>query len=280
MANFSDLTTESRNLGAAQIDQMSALEIARCINREDQTVAHAVEQCLPQVAEGIELFAETMRAGGRVFYCGAGTSGRLGVVDASEIPPTYGLQERVIGLMAGGYSAIIHPSEDAEDDGESLSRILKEEYAFSAADMLIAISASGSAECVKGALRYAHACGARTACISCNRNSDLIPLSDLAIIAEVGPEVINGSTRMKAGTAQKMILNMLSTGGMVRYGRVRGNYMAYMIPSNRKLVARAIRMICQKTGCTPERAEMELQRANNIIADAMDAIEAEQNKEK
>jgi N-acetylmuramic acid 6-phosphate etherase len=111
--------------------------------------------------------------------------------------------------------------------------------------------------------------------ITCNKNSDLIPLSDLAIAAEVGPEVINGSTRMKAGTAQKMILNMLSTGAMVRYGRVRGNYMAYMIPSNRKLVARAIRMICQKTGCTPERAEAALEKANNIIADAMDAIEAE-----
>lgn len=274
MANFSDLLTESRNLGAERIDQMSALEIARCINKEDQTVALAVEKCLPQVAEGIELFADALRAGGRIFYCGAGTSGRLGVVDASEIPPTYGLHDRVIGLMAGGYSAIVHPSEDAEDDDESLSRLLREEYAFGAADVLVAISASGSAACVKGALRYASSCGAKTVCISCNSNSDLIPLSDLAIIAEVGPEVINGSTRMKAGTAQKMILNMLSTGAMVRYGRVRGNYMAYMIPSNRKLVDRAIRMICQKTGCTPERAETELRRANNVIADAMDVIEA------
>lgn len=274
MANFSDLLTESRNLGAERIDQMSALEIARCINQEDQTVALAVEKCLPQVAEGIELFADALRAGGRIFYCGAGTSGRLGVVDASEIPPTYGLHDRVIGLMAGGYSAIVHPSEDAEDDDESLSRLLREEYAFGATDVLVAISASGSAACVKGALRYASACDAKTVCISCNSNSDLIPLSDLAIIAEVGPEVINGSTRMKAGTAQKMILNMLSTGAMVRYGRVRGNYMAYMIPSNRKLVDRAIRMICQKTGCTPERAEVELRRANNVIADAMDAIEA------
>ena len=275
MTDFSDLLTESRNLGAAQIDKMSALEIAQCINREDQTVAQAVERCLPQVAEGIEWFAATMQAGGRVFYCGAGTSGRLGVVDAAEIPPTYGLHDRVIGLMAGGYSALIHPSEDAEDNEDSLASVLREEYGFSATDMLVAISASGSAACVKGALRYAKACGAKTVCISCNRNSDLVPLSDLAIIAEVGPEVINGSTRMKAGTAQKMILNMLSTGGMVRYGRVRGNFMAYMVPSNRKLVARAVRMICQKTGCTPERAEMELQKANNVIADAMDAIEAD-----
>ena len=274
MTNFSELATEGRNLNAANIDKMSALEIAQCINREDQTVALAVERCLPQVAEGIELFASAMQAGGRVFYCGAGTSGRLGVVDASEIPPTYGLTDRVIGLMAGGYSAIVHPSEDAEDNENSLSDVLREEYAFGANDLLVAISASGSAACVKGAMRFARERGAKTVCISCNRNSDLIPLADLAIIAEVGAEVISGSTRMKAGTAQKMILNMLSTGGMVRYGRVRGNYMAYMVPSNRKLVARAVRMICQKTGCTPERAEEELAKANNVIADAMDAIEA------
>lgn len=278
MTDFSVLATEGRNLGAASIDQMNALEIARCINEEDKAVAYAVERCLPQIAEGIDLFADALRAGGRIFYCGAGTSGRLGVADAAEIPPTYGLHDRIIGLMAGGYSALIHPSEDAEDDETSLSNVLREEYAFNAADVLVAISASGSAACVKGALRYARECGAKTACVTCNRNSDLIPLTDLAIVAEVGPEVINGSTRMKAGTAQKMILNMLSTGAMVRYGRVRGNFMAYMIPSNRKLVARAIRMICQKTGCSPERAEAELKRANNVIADAMDAIEADPAK--
>lgn len=275
MADFGKLATEGENSAAASIDRMDALGIARLINREDQTVALAVERCLPQVAEGIELFAGALRAGGRVFYCGAGTSGRLGVVDAAEIPPTYGLQDRVIGLMAGGTSALIHPSEDAEDDPDSLVCLLRGEYAFGEADLLVAISASGSAECVKGALRYARSCGAKTVCISCNRGSDLIPLSDLAIIAEVGPEVISGSTRMKAGTAQKMILNMLSTGGMVRFGRVRGNDMAYMIPSNRKLVDRAIRMICQRTGCAPERAACELEKAHNVIADAMDAIEAD-----
>jgi len=273
MADFSALTTERRNLASEQIDRMSAAEIAACINQEDKTVAFAVEKCLPQIAECIDLMADALYAGGRIFYCGAGTSGRLGVVDAAEIPPTYGLYGKVIGLMAGGYSALINPAEDAEDSFDSLVSIMKEEHGYCEKDMLIAISASGSANCVKGALQYARELGTKTACISCNQNSDLIPLSDLAIIAEVGPEVINGSTRMKAGTAQKMILNMLSTGAMVRYGRVRGNYMAYMIPSNKKLVARAIRMICQKTGCTPEIAEEELKKANNIIADAMDAIE-------
>lgn len=277
MADFSTLTTEGRNRSSEQIDRMSALEIAKCINEEDKTVAYAVEKCLNSVAEGIDLLAEVLKNGGRIFYCGAGTSGRLGVVDASEIPPTYGLYGRVIGLMAGGYSAIINPAEDAEDSFESIVSLMRDDYGYCEKDVLVAISASGSANCVKGALRYARECGTKTVCISCNKNSDLIPLSDLAIIAEVGAEVINGSTRMKAGTAQKMLLNMLSTGAMVRYGRVRGNYMAYMIPSNQKLVARAIRMICQKTGCTPERAEEELKKAHNVIADAMDAIEEEKN---
>ena len=275
MAEFHTLTTEQKNLYSLNIDKMSGAEIARCINEEDKTVAFAVEKCLPEIGEAIELLAEALQRGGRIFYCGAGTSGRLGVVDASEIPPTYGLYGKVIGLMAGGDSAIINPAEDAEDDPGSIAGMMREKYGYCEKDILVAISASGSANCVKGALAFAKEAGTKTICITCNKNSDLIPLSDLAIAAEVGPEVINGSTRMKAGTAQKMILNMLSTGAMVRYGRVRGNYMAYMIPSNRKLVARAIRMICQKTGCTPERAEEALEKANNIIADAMDAIEAE-----
>ncbi len=275
MAEFHTLTTEQKNASTSQIDKMSALEIARCINEEDKTVALAVEKCLPEIGRAIDLLAEVLKREGRIFYCGAGTSGRLGVVDASEIPPTYGLYGRVIGLMAGGYSAIINPAEDAEDNPNSIADLMREEYGYCEKDILVAISASGSANCVKGALAYARELGTGTICITCNKNSDLIPLCDLAIAAEVGPEVINGSTRMKAGTAQKMILNMLSTGAMVRYGRVRGNYMAYMIPSNRKLVARAIRMICQKTGCTPLRAEEALKKANNVIADAMDAIEAE-----
>ncbi|MBQ9794234.1 MAG: N-acetylmuramic acid 6-phosphate etherase [Clostridia bacterium] len=275
MAEFHTLTTEQKNASTSQIDKMSALEIARCINEEDKTVALAVEKCLPEIGRAIDLLAEALKREGRIFYCGAGTSGRLGVVDASEIPPTYGLYGRVIGLMAGGYSAIINPAEDAEDNPNSIADLMREEYGYCEKDILVAISASGSANCVKGALAYARELGTGTICITCNKNSDLIPLCDLAIAAEVGPEVINGSTRMKAGTAQKMILNMLSTGAMVRYGRVRGNYMAYMIPSNRKLVARAIRMICQKTGCTPLRAEEALKKANNVIADAMDAIEAE-----
>ncbi len=273
MSDYSSLTTEGFNPKTTDIDKMSAIEIARTINAEDKTIAYAVEKALPEIAKAIEIIADSLKAGGHIYYCGAGTSGRLGVLDASECLPTFGVsEETIVGLMAGGYEALYSSKELAEDDFESIVSQMKLRN-FNPKDVLIAISASGSANCVKGAINYAKECGAVTLCVSCNPNSDLVPMSDLPIIAEVGPEVINGSTRMKAGTAQKMILNMLSTGAMIRFGRVRGNYMAYMVPSNKKLVERAIRMICQKTGCTKERAVTELEKANNCIADAMDAIE-------
>jgi len=273
MTDFSKLTTESFNSKTANIDKMNALEIAQTINEEDKKVAFAVENALPEIAKAIDIMADSLKLGGHIYYCGAGTSGRLGVLDASECVPTYGVSEdTVVGLMAGGIEAIYASREFAEDEFDSVSSQMKERN-FNKVDILVAISASGSANCVKGAIDYAKECGAVTMCVSCNPNSDLIPMVDIPIIAEVGPEVINGSTRMKAGTAQKMILNMLSTGAMIRYGRVRGNYMAYMIPNNKKLVDRAIRMICDKTGCTRDIAEQELIKADYCIADAMDAIE-------
>ncbi len=277
MADFSKLTTESFNEKTKNIDKMSAIDIARCINDEDKTVAFAVEKALDCIAKGIDALCDVLNGGGNIYYCGAGTSGRLGVLDASECVPTFGVgADRVVGLMAGGYEALYASRELAEDDFESIVTQMKE-HAFSSNDALVAISASGSANCVKGALEYAYSLGAKTICISCNPNSDLIPMAELPIIAEVGAEVINGSTRMKAGTAQKMILNMLSTGAMIKYGRVRGNYMAFMVPSNKKLVERAIRMICNKTGCTREVALAELEKADNVIAYAIDAIEAKNN---
>ncbi len=273
MSQYEKLTTESYNSATANIDKMSALEIAVAINNEDKKVAYAVETALPQIAKCIDILADSLKIGGHIYYCGAGTSGRLGVLDASECVPTYGVcKDTVVGLMAGGYEALYASKEFAEDDFESIVGEMKKRH-FNAKDVLVAISASGSANCVKGAIKYAKECGAYTICVSCNSNSDLVPMVDIPIIAEVGPEVINGSTRMKAGTAQKMILNMLSTGAMIRFGRVRGNYMAYMVPSNQKLVDRAIRMICEKTGCDRERATFELYKADNCIADAMDAIE-------
>ena len=282
MTDFNSLKTESRNLKSADIDKMSALEIAQLINEEDKTVAFAVTEALESIARGIDAMADALKNGGRIFYIGtdvvivgAGTSGRLGVLDASECPPTYGVSaDTVIGIIAGGRDAAFESIEDAEDDFDSCVKQMKEK-GFCGKDVCVGLSASGSANCVKGALQYASSLSAKTISVSCNHNSPLIPLSDIAITVEVGPEVINGSTRMKAGTAQKMILNMLSTGAMVRFGRTRGNYMAYMIPSNIKLVDRAVRIICAKTGATPERAKAELDRANNVIADAIDAIEAE-----
>jgi N-acetylmuramic acid 6-phosphate etherase len=273
MADFNNLKTESYNEKTANIDKMSALEIVKCINDEDKTVAFAVEKALGEIAVAVDVLADALKNGGRIFYVGAGTSGRLGVLDASECPPTYGVSaDTVQGVLAGGQKAAFYSVEDAEDDFESIVNQLKEKD-FCGGDVLVAISASGSANCVKGAIDFAKGHGSRTICVSCNKNSDLVPMCEIAIIAEVGPEVINGSTRMKAGTAQKMILNMLSTGAMVRYGRVRGNYMAYMIPSNNKLVDRAIRIIVAKTGVSYEKAKEELEKANNVIADAIDNIE-------
>ncbi len=275
MSEYSKLTTEGYNKKTANIDKMSALEIAKTINEEDKTVAFAVEKAIPQIAAGIDILADSLKTGGHIYYCGAGTSGRLGVLDASECVPTYGVSDdTVVGLMAGGTEALYASREFAEDDFDSIVTEMKKRH-FDTKDVLIAISASGSANCVKGAIKYAKECGAYTLCVSCNPNSDLIPMVDVPIIAEVGPEVITGSTRMKAGTAQKMILNMLSTGAMIRFGRVRGNYMAYMIPNNIKLVDRAIRMICDKTGCDRDRAAFELAKYDNCIADAIDAIENE-----
>lgn len=273
MADYSRLTTESINEKTKNIDKMSAIEIAKVINDEDKTVAFAVEKALPQIAAGIDMLADSLKCGGHIYYCGAGTSGRLGVLDAAECPPTYGVgYDAVVGLMAGGVDAIFAPRESAEDDPLAIVNMLRARK-FGMRDVLVAISASGSANCVIGALKYASECGARTVCITCNPNSDLIPLSEQPIVVPVGPEVITGSTRMKAGTAQKMVLNMLSTGAMTRFGRVRGNFMAYMVPNNKKLVDRAIRMITTKTGCDSDRAAIELAKADNIIADAIDAIE-------
>jgi len=274
MANYAELTTESYNERTANIDKMSAIEIAKIINEEDKKVAFAVETALPRIAEAIEIMANSLKTGGHIYYCGAGTSGRLGVLGASECLPTYGVSEdTIVGLMAGGKEATYSSREFAEDDFDSIVSQMKSAH-FAMRDVLVAISASGSANCVKGAIKYAKECGAYTVCVSCNPNSDLIDMVDIPIIAEVGPEVINGSTRMKAGTAQKMVLNMLSTGAMIRFGRVRGNYMAYMVPNNAKLIDRAIRMICDKTGCDRDTAALELAKANNCIADAMDAIES------
>lgn len=270
--SYGALSTENYNPRTADIDKMDARGIAKAINEEDQLVAAAVERELDTIASAIDLLTEALKQGGRIFYCGAGTSGRLGMLDALECLPTYGLADAFIGLMAGGHRALYDANEEAEDDYDNIVEMMKE-YRFRSPDVCVGLSASGSAECVKGAMDYARNCGAKTVSVTCNRQNSLIPRSDIAISVVVGPEVITGSTRMKAGTAQKLVLNMLSTGAMVRFGRVRGNYMAYMIPSNKKLEDRAVRIIMAKTGVSEEEAARQLQAAQNVIADAIDAIE-------
>ena len=275
MDRYGSLGTEQAFCESKNIDKMSSLEIARLINGQDKTVAFAVEKALPDIARAIDLLEERLNEGGRVFYCGAGTSGRLGVLDASECPPTYGVSPQTFqGVLAGGRDAAFDSVEDAEDDEVSIVRQLKD-AAFCSKDVCVGISASGSAPCVHGALKYARSLGAATVAVSNNADSPLIPLADISVIAVVGPEVISGSTRMKAGTAQKMILNMLSTGAMVRCGRTLGNLMAYMVPSNAKLTERALRMIMCETGASRELALRALERSGNVIADAIRRLRAE-----
>lgn len=275
---YSALQTEGLNEKSKNIDKMNALEIAKLINDEDKTVPYAVEKAIPEIAGTIDAVASAFRNGGRLFYVGAGTSGRLGVLDASECPPTYGVSpEMVQGVIAGGKEAAFRAVERAEDDTESVIVQLKERD-FCAKDVCIGLSASGSAPCVIGALKYAKDLGAFTASISCNPEPKAEEYSDIAIKAVVGPEVVSGSTRMKSGTAQKLILNMISTGAMIRIGRVIGNYLAYMRPTNKKLLDRAARIVVAQTGCGYEAAKQAVIDCEGQIIDAIDLIDSQNDK--
>ena len=251
-------TTEQRNERSADISTKSALEIAKIINSEDAGVVPAVERILPEIAGLAEDIALAFKKGGRLIYIGAGTSGRLGVLDASECPPTYGTDPGLVrGLIAGGNPALTRSIEGAEDDPEAGVAELKA-MDFSADDVLVGITASGQAPYVLSALEYAGKLGAVTGAISCNRDSKTFALVKYKLYADVGPEVVTGSTRMKSGTAQKLILNMLTTTAMIRWGKVYRNYMVDMKPVNHKLVLRSIRMIRQLAGCSTEQAEEAL----------------------
>jgi len=256
--DYKSLTTESVNPASKNIDKMSALEIVTVINNEDKTVPYAIEKVLPQIAEAIEQTAERLKNGGRLIYIGAGTSGRLGIIDATECPPTYGVSSEMIqGIIAGGNECVFRAAENEEDKPE-VGRADLEAKNFTAKDVCMGISASGSAAYVAGALEYAKSLGALTIALSCNPNSRIAGIADIAISPEVGPEVISGSTRMKAGTAQKLVLNMISTGVMIRMGRVYGNRMKYMRPANKKLLDRAVRIIQAELGddCNAEYDEI------------------------
>jgi N-acetylmuramic acid 6-phosphate etherase len=258
---LTSLATEQQNPASREIDCMTPLEIAQVMNREDSKVAQAVEQELPQVARAIEGIAQRLRQGGRLIYMGAGTSGRLGILDASECPPTFNTPlEQVHGLIAGGPTAIIRAIEGAEDDPQNGVADLKA-LKLSARDIVVGLAASGRTPYVLGGVAYACSQGALTVGVACNLHTPLSTCVDIMIAPVVGPEVVTGSTRLKAGTAQKMVLNMLSTGAMVLLGKTYGNLMVDVQATNQKLRQRAIHIVQQATGLDEEICAELLQAA-------------------
>lgn len=282
LQQLNQLITEQRNPNSMQLDSLSAQELVALINREDQQVALAVEKCLPQIASAVEKIVAAFERGGRLVYMGAGTSGRLGVLDASECPPTYGVKpEMVVGLIAGGDYALRHPIEGAEDNVQQGQADL-EEIDFSARDVLVGIAASGRTPYVLGALNYAKQLGATTVSIASNPNSKMAEVADIAIETVVGPEVLTGSSRMKSGTAQKLVLNMLTTASMVLIGKCYQNLMVDVQASNEKLKARALKIVMEATECDNETAANILAKANGKVKLAilmqlsgLDALEAQ-----
>ncbi|MBA2379102.1 MAG: N-acetylmuramic acid 6-phosphate etherase [Blastocatellia bacterium] len=254
--------TEQDNPNTSSIDTASTLKALRLINHEDKLVAHAVEKVLPQVALATDQIVDRLKNGGHLFYIGTGTSGRLGVLDASEIPPTFGVSRDLIqGIIAGGYDALYKATEASEDDKNAGANDL-ESRGISQKDAVIGIAASGRTPYTIGAVEYARKLGCFTACIVCTPDSPLADIADIAIEPLVGPEAITGSTRMKAGTAQKLILNMISTVTMIRLGYVKGNRMTNLRPSNEKLRERTLRILITETGLDNDAAAELLSTAN------------------
>lgn len=256
-------TTEADSLYNG-LENLSTLELLTNINREDKKVAEAVEQEIPNVEAFVDACYERMKNGGRLFYIGAGTSGRLGIVDASECPPTFGVPHgKVVGIIAGGDTAIRKAVEFAEDDMEQGWKDLQE-YDINPADTVVGIAASGTTPYVIGAIKKANENGLLTASVSCNPGNPLAQLVHYAITPEVGPEFVTGSTRMKSGTAQKLVLNMISTSLMIKLGHVKGNKMVDMQLSNNKLVDRGVKMIVSQTGISYEEAEKLLKTHGSV----------------
>lgn len=260
----SEINTTEQDSNYQDLDKMSIHELLTNINKEDKIVPTVVEQAIPQIEKLVEVAVDRMQKGGRLFYIGAGTSGRLGILDASECPPTYGVpHDWVVGLIAGGDSAIRNAVEFAEDDEAQAWKDL-EEYAINPNDMLIGIAASGQTPYVIGGLREANKQGIATGCVVCNANSPVAAEAKYPVEVIVGPEFVTGSTRMKAGTAQKLVLNMISTAVMIRLGRVKGNKMVDMQLSNHKLVGRGVRMVMAETGLDEATATALIEEYGNV----------------
>lgn len=252
--NLDKLDTEQINSESIDIDKMSPLQIATLMNDQDRTIAERVSKALPQIAMAIEAGEKTLKKGGRILYIGAGTSGRLGILDASECPPTFGVSpDTFVGIIAGGEKAICEAVEGAEDDEEQAVTDLRNRN-ITDADMLIGLAASGRTPYVKAAIRYASSLGCVTVSVACVSESEIGKMAQIPIEVVTGAEVITGSTRLRAGTAEKMVLNMISTGTMVRMGKVFRNFMVDLIPTNEKLKERCIRILTEATGVDRETA--------------------------
>jgi N-acetylmuramic acid 6-phosphate etherase len=271
--------TEQENPNTKNIDRVSTLEAVRLINDEDKKVASAVEKVLPEIAASVDKIVERLRAGGRLFYVGTGTSGRLGVLDASEIPPTYGVPyDLVQGIIAGGYDALYKATEASEDDAHAGKTDLQNR-GLTEKDAVIGIAASGRTPYTIGALDFARGIGCFTACITCVPDSLITKSAEIAIVAVVGAEAITGSTRMKAGTAQKLILNMISTAVMIRLGYVKGNRMTNVKSSNIKLKERSARILMSETGLDEIQAQNLLTEANYDLRVAIVMNKADVSRE-
>ena len=262
-------STEQRNARSHGLDRKSTLGILRALNREDARVAVAVRRELPQISRAVEAIAKSLRCGRNLYYVGAGTSGRIAVLDAAECPPTFGtLPHRVRAVIAGGTKAFCHAVEGAEDSASSGARDLRRAGA-SREDVVVGLSASGTTPYVLGALAFAERVGAITIGVTANRSSPLTHRAEIAIVVHTGPEAIVGSTRLKAGTAQKLVLNLLSTAAMVRLGRVYDNWMVYVALTNRKLRQRGVRILEQATGASPRAASHALRQSGHNLAAAL-----------
>ena len=287
LQTLSTLITEQRNPNSMHVDSLSALEIVQLMNEEDKQVPLAIEKCLPQIAQAVERTVAAFQQGGRLVYIGAGTSGRLGVLDASECPPTFGVSpEMVKGIIAGGERALRHPIEGAEDS-KAQAVVDLQTIQFSSKDVLVGIAASGRTPDVIGALEYAKSLGSVTVSIASNPNSAMANIVDIAIDTVVGPEVLTGSSRLKSGTAQKLVLNMLTTASMILMGKCYQNLMVDVQASNEKLKARAIRIVMQATDCDKALAEETLKQADQnaklaimMILSGLDRAQAEALLEK
>jgi len=287
LQTLSTLITEQRNPNSKHVDSLSALEIVQLMNEEDKQVPLAIEKCLPQIAQAVECIVDAFQQDGRLVYIGAGTSGRLGVLDASECPPTFGVSpEMVKGIIAGGERALRYPIEGAEDS-KAQALVDLQTIQFSSKDVLVGIAASGRTPYVIGALEYAKRLGSVTVSIASNPNSAMANIVDIAIDTVVGPEVLTGSSRLKSGTAQKLVLNMLTTTSMILMGKCYQNLMVDVQASNEKLKARAIRIVMQATDCDKALAEETLKQADQnaklaimMILSGLDRAQAEALLEK